>query len=298
MLDKFEALKYFCIAAETLQFRETAIRMSVSPQVVTRIIAELENELGSLLFLRNTRNMQLTEFGERFLPQAQQFLIEGEMLFAKVKQNKMSGIVRITVPRLPENDAILTALIEKCVAYPELRIDWRVGSAKLHPVDNQIDIGIRIGIEPEPLMIVRKIIDMQDKLVISPKLLAELGNPLDLNDLQKRFPVSNLIDVDTGRSWGWPINQDLHLFPKKVRFATDDAYSELNAALSGMVCSLMADYLCNKHIANGDLIELFPEIPRKSWQMYLYRPQQTITAPHVLKVFDWLTEILKDFYKY
>lgn len=296
MLDKFEALKYFCIAAETLQFRETAIRMSVSPQVVTRIIAELENELGSLLFLRNTRNMQLTEFGERFLPQAQQFLIEGEMLFAKVKQNKMSGIVRITVPRLPENDAILTALIEKCVAYPELRIDWRVGSAKLHPVDNQIDIGIRIGIEPEPLMIVRKIIDMQDKLVISPKLLAELGNPLDLNDLQKRFPVSNLIDVDTGRSWGWPINQDLHLFPKKVRFATDDAYSELNAALSGMVCSLMADYLCNKHIANGDLIELFPEIPRKSWQMYLYRPQQTITAPHVLKVFDWLSDILNEFY--
>lgn len=241
MLDKFEALKYFCIAAETLQFRETAIRMSVSPQVVTRIIAELENELGSLLFLRNTRNMQLTEFGERFLPQAQQFLIEGEMLFAKVKQNEIRGIVRITLPRLPENDAILKALINKCTPYPELRIDWRVGSAKLHPVDNQIDIGIRIGIEPEPLMIVRKIIDMQDKLVISPKLLAELDNPLDLNDLQKRFPVSNLIDVDTGRSWGWPINQDLHLFPKKVRFATDDAYSELNAALSGMVCSLMAD---------------------------------------------------------
>lgn len=299
MLDRFEALKYFCIAAETLQFRETAIRMSVSPQVVTRIIAELESELGSLLFLRNTRNMQLTNFGERFLPKAQQFLSEGEILFAqaKQKQNEMSGIVRITAPKLPENDAILIALIEKCVAYPKLRIDWRVGSAKLHSIENQIDIGIRIGLAPEPSMIIRKIIDMQDKLVISPKLLAELGNPVDLNDLQKRFPVSNLIDVDTGRSWGWPINENLHLFPKKVRFVTDDAYSELNATLSGLVCSLMADYLCNKHIASGNLVELFPEIPRKSWQMYLYRPQQTITAPHVLQVFDWLTTILKDFYK-
>lgn len=299
MLDRFEALKYFCIAAETLQFRETAIRMSVSPQVVTRIIAELESELGSLLFLRNTRNMQLTKFGERFLPKAQQFLSEGEILFAqaKQKQNEMSGIVRITAPKLPENDAILIALIEKCVAYPKLRIDWRVGSAKLHSIENQIDIGIRIGLAPEPSMIIRKIIDMQDKLVISPKLLAELGNPVDLNDLQKRFPVSNLIDVDTGRSWGWPINENLHLFPKKVRFVTDDAYSELNATLSGLVCSLMADYLCNKHIASGNLEELFPEIPRKSWQMYLYRPQQTITAPHVLQVFDWLTTILKDFYK-
>lgn len=299
MLDRLEALKYFCIAAETLQFRETAVRMSVSPQVVTRMIAELEQELGTLLFLRNTRNMQLTEFGERFLPQAQQYLLEGDKLFAtaKKKQSEMSGIVRITVLRLPENDAILAALAEKCLAYPNLRIDWRVDAAKLHAVENQIDIGLRIGLEPDPLMIVRKIIDMQDKFVISPRLLAELGQPTDLNDLQKRFPVSSLINVDTGRAWGWPINDELHLFPKTLRFVTDDPYSEMTAVLSGMSCSFVPDYMCNKYLANGDLVELFAEIPRKSWQMYLYRPHRAMTAPHVLKVFDWLTEILRNYYK-
>lgn len=299
MLDRLEALKYFCIAAETLQFRETAVRMSVSPQVVTRIIAELEEELGTLLFLRNTRNMQLTEFGERFLPQAQQYLLEGDKLFAnaKQKQREMSGIVRVTVLRLPENDTILRELAKKCLAYPKLRIDWRVDAAKLNSLENQIDIGLRIGFEPDPLMIVRKIVTMQDKLVISPRLLSELGQPKDLNDLQKRFPVSNLLNVDTGRSWGWPINDDLHLFPKQLRFVTDDPYSELSAVLSGLSCSLMADYMCNKYIANGELVELFTDIPRKSWQMYLYRPQRAMTAPHVLKVFDWLTEILRNLYR-
>lgn len=299
MLDRLEALKYFCIAAETMQFRETAVRMSVSPQVVTRIIAELEEELGTLLFLRNTRNMQLTEFGERFLPQAQQYLLEGDKLFAnaKQKQSEMSGIVRVTVLRLPENDTILRELAKKCLAYPKLRIDWRVDAAKLHSLENQIDIGLRIGFEPDPLMIVRKIVTMQDKLVISPRLLSELGQPKDLNDLQKRFPVSSLLNVDTGRSWGWPINDDLHLFPKQLRFVTDDPYSELSAVLSGLSCSLMADYMCNKYITNGELVELFTDTPRKSWQMYLYRPQRAMTAPHVLKVFDWLTEILRNLYR-
>ncbi|WP_392566664.1 LysR family transcriptional regulator [Utexia brackfieldae] len=299
MLNRLDALKYFCIAAETLQFRETAVRMSVSPQVVTRMIAELEEELGTLLFVRNTRNMQLTEFGERFLPQAQQYLLNGEKLFAtaKQKQSAMSGIVRITVPRLPENDAILADLAERCADYPELRIDWRVDAAKLHLVGNQIDIGLRIGFEPDPLMIIRKIVEMQDKFVISPLLLAKLGPPEDLEDLQKRFPVSNLINVDTGRSWGWPLNDELHLFPKQLRFSTDDPYSELSAALSGMTCSLIADYMCNEHIESGRLMELFSDIPRKCWQMYLYRPQRTMTSTHVLKVFDWLTEILLRYYK-
>ena len=60
MLDKVEAVRYFCMAAETLHFRETANRLAISPQVVTRMIAELERELGEPLFKRNT-DVILTE---------------------------------------------------------------------------------------------------------------------------------------------------------------------------------------------------------------------------------------------
>ena len=49
-MDKLNALKYFCTAADTLQFRETAQRLSVSPQMVTRVIAELEAALGAAFY--------------------------------------------------------------------------------------------------------------------------------------------------------------------------------------------------------------------------------------------------------
>lgn len=298
IVNKLNALKYFCIAAETLQFRETAIRMSVSPQVVTRIIAELEQELGSLLFVRNTRNIRLTDFGEQFLPKAQQYLSDGEILFSagRKKQNQMSGIVRISVLLLPENHSILQDLLLKCAPYPELRIEWRVNSEKLHLIENQIDIGLRIGIEPDPLIITHKICETEDKLVASPMLMEKLGMPKDLDDLQKNYPTSTLINTNTGRAWGWPIHHDLHIFPKKIYFVTDDQYSELAAALSGETCSLISDYLCFKYLKNGQLIELFPQIMREPWQMYLYRPQRTITSSHVIKVFDWLIEILQSYY--
>lgn len=298
-MNRLTALKYFCIAAETLQFRETALRLSVSPQVVTRIIAELEDELGAVLFVRNTRNMKLTDFGEYFLPKAQQYLIDGETLFTKEgskDKKRLKGVVRISVLSLPENDKILSELLSKVADHPELKIEWRVNSSKLNIVENRIDIGLRIGFEPEPLIITRKICDMKDKLVISPILLEKLGQPKSLDEILERFPASSLINSNTGRPWGWPINENLHVFPKNIHFITDDPYSELSAALSGSICAFISALLCSKYLKTGKLIELFPEISKKDWPMYLYRPQRTITSAHVIKVFDWLSEILSSYY--
>ena len=67
-MNRLEALRYFCAAAQTLQFRKAASRLSVSPQVVTRVMAELEAALGEPLFVRSTRQVRLTDFGTRFLP--------------------------------------------------------------------------------------------------------------------------------------------------------------------------------------------------------------------------------------
>ena len=165
-MDKLNALKYFCSTAETLQFRKTALRLSVSPQVVTRVIAELEQHLGEQLFTRNTRNIHLTEFGAAFLLRAQQLLADSENLFSAAKEkDEIRGIVRITVPQWNDNGRILTHLLEKCADYPELYIDWRSNDAKLNAVKNQLDIGIRIGTQAEDLMIVHKICDTTDKIV-------------------------------------------------------------------------------------------------------------------------------------
>lgn len=238
-MDKLNALKYFCSAAETLQFREIALRLSVSPQVVTRVIAELEQHLGEQLFTRNTRNIHLTEFGAAFLPRAQQLLADSENLFSAAREkDEIRGIVRITVPQWNDNGRILARLLEKCADYPKLYIDWRSNDAKLNAVENQLDIGIRIGTQAEDLMIVRKICDTTDKIVASPAYLARHGTPQSLDELTGRFPASSLINANTNRPWGWPLNAEMHVFPKNIRFITDDPANELAAALVRLRCRL------------------------------------------------------------
>ena len=69
----------------------------------------------------------------------------------------MAGVVRITVPRLPGNEALLADLLARCADYPDWVIDWRVDEARLNAVENCIDMGVRLGLEPQPVMIVRRI---------------------------------------------------------------------------------------------------------------------------------------------
>ena len=163
-------------------------------------------------------------------------------------------------------------------------------------MENQLDIGIRIGTQAEDLMIVRKICDTTDKIVASPAYLARHGTPQSLDELTGRFPASSLINANTNRPWGWPLNAEMHVFPKNIRFITDDPANELAAALAGSVAAYIPEHLCLIHLQNGELLELFPEIPRRSWQLYIYRPQRTVTSGRVLKVFDWLTEVLREMY--
>ena len=97
-MNRFSALKFFITAAETLNFREAAVKLAISPSVVTRTIAELESQLGEPLFKRNTRSIVLTSFGELFLPKAKRLLEDSDALFQTARDDdEMRGIVRITL---------------------------------------------------------------------------------------------------------------------------------------------------------------------------------------------------------
>lgn len=298
-MNKIDALRYFCLAAETLNFRETAQRLAVSPQVVTRSIADLEALLGESLFKRNTRNINLTEFGRQFLPQAQQFLAEAERLFSakRLNEKKMQGIVRITLPPLPHNDEILSQLLTALEPYPDIVIDWRVSLDKLKVIDDQIDIGLRICLEPELDWIAQHICTLQEKIVAAPKLLQRLGEPESLQDLALNYPLSGLINPKLKRIWHWQINEKQHFIPTHPTFLASDMYSELQAALAGRTCSQLLDILCQPYLNQGKLIELFPDIEKQKWQLYLYRPYQTVVSDRVLFVYEALKGILQEIYQ-
>lgn len=69
MLPDSESLRCVDLAASLLNFRAAAARAGLSPAAFSDRIQRFEEQLGVRLFTRTTRSVQLTEVGERLLPQ-------------------------------------------------------------------------------------------------------------------------------------------------------------------------------------------------------------------------------------
>lgn len=76
MLPDLDDLRCFDAAAVRLNFRAAANAVSLSPAAFSERIKRLEERIGSRLFDRTTRRVQLTPAGERLLPQARRTLAE------------------------------------------------------------------------------------------------------------------------------------------------------------------------------------------------------------------------------
>jgi DNA-binding transcriptional LysR family regulator len=78
------ALRYFVAVAEELHFTRAAARLFVAQQALSRGIARLEHQLGTPLFVRNTRRVRLTPAGERLLNRARELVVLHDRAIAEV----------------------------------------------------------------------------------------------------------------------------------------------------------------------------------------------------------------------
>lgn len=68
------------VVAEEEGFAAAARRLRISPPSVTRAIAAMEERIGTQLLSRTTRNVHLTEVGQRYLEDCRRILGELEVL--------------------------------------------------------------------------------------------------------------------------------------------------------------------------------------------------------------------------
>jgi DNA-binding transcriptional LysR family regulator len=67
-------LRYFVAVAEELNVRQAANRLHLSQPPLSRQIHDLEDEVGTKLFVRSQSGMDLTEAGRTFLTEARSIL--------------------------------------------------------------------------------------------------------------------------------------------------------------------------------------------------------------------------------
>lgn len=120
-------LRYFVAVAEELHFRRAALRLHVAQPPLSQQIQRLERELGSELFRRTRRKVELTSAGEVFLAEARRTLVHAERAEEAVRSAARgeAGWLRVGFVGSISYDLLPRLLREFRERYPRVQMELR-----------------------------------------------------------------------------------------------------------------------------------------------------------------------------
>ena len=75
-MDRLHSMRVFARVVDEGSFASASRELNLSPAVVTRLVADLEDHLGARLMNRTTRHLSLTDTGEAYLERVRRVLTE------------------------------------------------------------------------------------------------------------------------------------------------------------------------------------------------------------------------------
>jgi DNA-binding transcriptional LysR family regulator len=178
-MDRIEAMQTFVTVADLQGFAPAARKLGLSPPAVTRLIAALEERLGTRLLQRTTRKVALTDAGARYLERARRILadIEEAELAAESERTRPTGRLVVSAPvgfgRLHVSP-VMSAYLKR---YPEVTGELRLEDRMVNLVEDGVDLAVRIGQLPDSSLVARQVGEMRRIVVASPAYLKARGEP-------------------------------------------------------------------------------------------------------------------------
>lgn len=144
------ALRRFLMIAREGTISGAAAALHISQPSLSRQMQELERELGSTLFVRGKRRIELTEAGMRLRARAEEIVDLADRTEAefRITGDALAGEVRIGGGETPAMALVADVVAELQAAYPLMRFSLHSGNAEdiADRLDTgRIDFGLFVG---------------------------------------------------------------------------------------------------------------------------------------------------------
>lgn len=178
-----ETLFYFTKVAQHMNITKAADELDVSKSVVSRALKELESTVGVSLIERNTRNMRLTDEGQRLYAQLFPAFERIETAFSGFQSSSISasGTIRLSGP-VEFSQYLATHIIPSFrQLHPDIEVLIQSTPERKDLVKDKLDLVIRSGLQSDSSYHFRKIVTVSLKVFASQKFAPKTTNiPINL----------------------------------------------------------------------------------------------------------------------
>ncbi|MFD3240965.1 LysR substrate-binding domain-containing protein [Rahnella perminowiae] len=269
------SLRLYIAVLDQGNFSEVARREAMSPSTVSRVISQLEQALQTQLLYRNTRAVSPTESGKLLAGHARQVLAQLDLaaLDLQEQDSEPGGLVRINAPVVFGQRHLAPWLHELSTRYPRLNIELMQTDDFVDPLQDSVDLLIRIGVMADSTLQARTLGHQTFRLAASPAYLARAGTPGSPEDLAAH---SCLVFKGFAGSQRWYFrqpDQEWHSLHLGGLLTSNNAETLTQAAIDGMGLVVFPTWLIGDALRDGRLVSVL-----ESYQVSTSPEPQTISA--------------------
>ena len=287
-MDRFHELKVFVAIAEMGGFAKAAVRLGSSPPAVTRVVAALEQRLGTALFTRTTRRVHLTESGKLFLERARRLLSDLETAESEVTGESRMPTGHLTVTAsVTLGRLILPPVVTGFLnAHSRVTIKVLLLDRVVNLIEEGIDVAVRIGELPDSTLIARQVGDVRRMLVASPGYLSKRGTPKSAADL-KLHAIIAFAALMPNNEWVYIGDRGANRVTLHPGFEINDAAAAIAAAEAGGGITNALSYMVAQPIREGRLVPVLLNLCPPAIPVQLVYPESRLVAPKVRAFIDY-----------
>jgi DNA-binding transcriptional LysR family regulator len=283
-------IRSFLAALDAGSLLGAARKLNTSQPTLGRHIAELESQLGLVLFERTGRGLIATAAALQLADSARAMEAGALQLARSVSgsQSRLSGTVRITASQPVACYVMPPILAAMRRELPDIQVELEASNTVSNLLRREADIALRMVRPEQATLVAKKIGSVCVGVYASIDYLVRRGTPLKPTDLLAHDLIGydKIEDILRGfRGFGYPVSREA------FALRSDDLIVQWQAVRAGLGLGFLADYMVR---ADPGVQRVLPAMQLPELPMWLTVHREIRTSPRIRAVFDFLAKALPE----
>lgn len=277
---ELKPLRAFVAIIEEGSFAGAARRLGISKSMCSKMISDLEADLGGRLLSRSTRAVKPTAVGLAFHAELTQILgqLDAAAEAVKAAGEHPAGPLRIAAPVQYTLKVLQPHLFRFMDDHPDIQLDLVLEDGRSDMVREGFDAMIRIGELEDSALHARRLDDAHILLVAAPDYIQRQGSPRVPADLRDHacLHYTNLRGPGT-----WPLRNGNEVIYQKITPAFSSNNGDLLRAMAvgGRGIALAPEFQVAADLAEGRLVQVMPDYALPGVPVHVvYSSRKLVTA--------------------
>lgn len=286
-MDAFINVKTFVLVARYLGFSDAARHLGVVPSVVAKRISQLEKALGTRLFDRTTRSVQLTEAGERLYKRAGVLVASFDDLLQSVERDetRLVGHIRVMAPNTLTLVYLGQVFADFLAQNDEITMEIALVDEAANPAERGVDIAVNGRSASYEGVVEVPLCSTEVVACAAPAYLERKGMPASPSELVDH---DCLVFRPNGLSWQFHSPRGAIHIDVVPRLNADDNMTLLRAAVAGLGITIIPRYIARNALASGALVKVLEDFPPQENWFKAFVPRRRLGVARVTALLDYV----------